>query len=140
MPWPCCACRAHFSAAQGALRRCPAKMEELDSVKSSPEATGRQDDRKQLGLARGVPKSEYKRLGRVALPTRSWKTVGEFRSAAPLCSLIPKSKSVVANQTDAKDVLKEEDGVFIGLLPAEQSIANTAVEWSGVRWNSCSSS
>jgi hypothetical protein len=52
----------------------------------------------------------------------------------PIMFVDPKSKSVVANQTDAKDVLKDEDGVFIGLLPAEESIANTAVEWSGVHW------
>ena len=52
----------------------------------------------------------------------------------PMMFADPKSHFIVANQADANGVLKAEDGVFTGFLPANQNIANTAVEWSGVRW------
>ena len=52
----------------------------------------------------------------------------------PIMFVDPKSRSIVASEADAKGVLKTEGGVFIGSLPADQTIANTAVEWSGVHW------
>ena len=45
-----------------------------------------------------------------------------------------QSRFVVANQADTKGMLKEESEVYIGFLPKDQSIANTAFDWSGVRW------
>ncbi len=33
-----------------------------------------------------------------------------------------------------KGALAAKDGAFVGVLPANQNVANTAVEWSGVRW------
>jgi hypothetical protein len=52
----------------------------------------------------------------------------------PIMLVDPQSRSVVASEADAKGLLKAEDGVFVGLLPTDQNIANTAVEWSGVYW------
>ena len=52
----------------------------------------------------------------------------------PIMFVDPTSRFVVASQADAKGVLKPEGNVFIGSLPADQIIANTAVEWSGVHW------
>lgn len=52
----------------------------------------------------------------------------------PIMFLDPQSRSIVASQADAKRLLKAEGGVFVGLLPTDQNIANTAVEWSGVYW------
>jgi hypothetical protein len=52
----------------------------------------------------------------------------------PIMFVDPQSRSIVANQADAKGLLKADGGVFIGLLPTDQNIANTAVEWSGVHW------
>jgi hypothetical protein len=46
----------------------------------------------------------------------------------------PKSHFIVANQADANGVLKAEDGVFTGILPANLNVSNTAFDWSGVRW------
>jgi len=46
----------------------------------------------------------------------------------------PKSHFIVANQADANGVLRAEDGVFTGILPANLNVSNTAFEWSGVRW------
>ena len=52
----------------------------------------------------------------------------------PIMFVDPQSRSIVASQPDAKGLLKAEFGVFVGLLPTDQNIANTAVEWSGVYW------
>ena len=52
----------------------------------------------------------------------------------PLMFVDPGSRSVVANFPDLEGVLKEENGVFLGKLPAAQNIANTAVTWAGLTW------
>ena len=52
----------------------------------------------------------------------------------PIMFVDPTSRFIVASQADAKGVLKPKGGVFIGSLPADQLIANTAVQWSGVHW------
>ncbi|MHB1935620.1 MAG: hypothetical protein ACYCOR_03455 [Acidobacteriaceae bacterium] len=52
----------------------------------------------------------------------------------PIMFVDPASRFIVASQADAKGVLKPEGNVFVGSLPADQIIANTAVEWSGVHW------
>ena len=52
----------------------------------------------------------------------------------PMMFVDPQSRFIVANQADAKGILKAEGGVFIGTLPASQNISNTAVDWSGVHW------
>jgi len=52
----------------------------------------------------------------------------------PMMFVDAASREIVASEADAKGVLKAQDGVFVGMLPADQNVANTAVEWSGVRW------
>jgi hypothetical protein len=52
----------------------------------------------------------------------------------PIMFVDAPSRSVVASEGDAKGVLRASDGVFVGVLPANQNVANTAVEWSGVKW------
>ncbi len=52
----------------------------------------------------------------------------------PIMFVDAPSRSIVASKSDAKGVLAEKDGAFVGVLPASQNVANTAVEWSGVRW------
>ena len=44
------------------------------------------------------------------------------------------SRAVVANQPDEESKLTEKDGVFVGVLPPEVGIANTSLQWAGVRW------
>lgn len=41
---------------------------------------------------------------------------------------------VVGNEPDAKGLLHAQEGVYTGSYPKELNIANTSVEWSGVRW------
>jgi hypothetical protein len=52
----------------------------------------------------------------------------------PMMFVDPGTRSIVANQPDAKGVLTLQNGVYVGLLPKSQNIANTAMEWSGTRW------
>jgi hypothetical protein len=52
----------------------------------------------------------------------------------PIMFVDAPSRSIVASEGDANGVLAAKDGAFVGVLPANQNVANTAVEWSGVRW------
>ncbi|MDB4911695.1 MAG: hypothetical protein JWO39_2518, partial [Gemmatimonadetes bacterium] len=52
----------------------------------------------------------------------------------PIMFVDAPSRSVVASDADGKGVLAAKNGVFIGVMPADQNIANTAVEWSGLKW------
>jgi hypothetical protein len=49
--------------------------------------------------------------------------------------VVPATRQVIANQADAQGKLHAEDGVFLGQLPPEENIANTALDWAGVRWS-----
>jgi hypothetical protein len=58
---------------------------------------------------------------------------------APILLADPTTRAVVANQPDepaagGEERLVEREGVFVGTLPPEVGIANTATEWAGVRW------
>jgi hypothetical protein len=46
----------------------------------------------------------------------------------------PATRAVVASEADGEGVLKRSGEVFVGTLPAEVNVANTAVEWAGVSW------
>ncbi len=52
----------------------------------------------------------------------------------PMMFADPRTRQIVANQADQEGRLKEQDGVWIGTLPPEVGIANTAIDWSGVKW------
>ncbi len=52
----------------------------------------------------------------------------------PIMFVDPQSRYVVANKADANGILKAEGNVFVGYLPKDQNVANTAADWSGVHW------
>lgn len=52
----------------------------------------------------------------------------------PLLLVDPSTRSVVGNRADASGALKPRAGVFVGELPGDVGIANTAVDWGGTRW------
>ncbi len=52
----------------------------------------------------------------------------------PIMLVDPQSRQLIASHADGKGELKARDGVFVGALPADQNVANTAMEWSGTRW------
>ena len=53
---------------------------------------------------------------------------------APVLLVEPQTRAVVANQADRESVLTKNGSVFAGRLPAQVNVANTAVEWAGVKW------
>ena len=52
----------------------------------------------------------------------------------PLLLVDPASRTFVANQNDASGSLRDAGGVFTGALSQEQVVANSSLEWSGLRW------
>lgn len=52
----------------------------------------------------------------------------------PMLLVDPATRMVVANQGDQQSRLSKKGDVFVGHLPEEVGIANTAVNWSGVKW------
>lgn len=54
--------------------------------------------------------------------------------AGPILLVDTVTRAIYANQADANGRLKREGGIYTGTLPQDQPIANTSVEWSGVKW------
>lgn len=54
--------------------------------------------------------------------------------AGPLLFADPRSKYVVANQADAEGKLVASGGVWVGTLPPEIGVANTAIKFGGTHW------
>jgi hypothetical protein len=52
----------------------------------------------------------------------------------PMLFADPATRSVVANQPDGGGQLKAQGKVFVGKLPENVNIANTATSWGGVTW------
>lgn len=52
----------------------------------------------------------------------------------PMLFVDRKTRTVVANQADAEGSLTKNGNVFVGKLPAKVQIANTAIDWAGVKW------
>ncbi len=52
----------------------------------------------------------------------------------PMLFVDPVTRQIVANQLDHAKTLREQDGVWVGMLPPGQQPANTAFTWGGVRW------
>src|SRR2546421_5560106 len=52
----------------------------------------------------------------------------------PMLFIEPETRTVVANQPDAKGALSKQGEVFVGHWPETENIANTAVQWAGAKW------
>ena len=52
----------------------------------------------------------------------------------PMLFVEPATRATVANEADAGGVLHQEGNVYVGTLPKDVAVANTAVEWEGKRW------
>jgi hypothetical protein len=52
----------------------------------------------------------------------------------PILLVEPQSRTILANSSDAGGFLSRNGTVYTGILPDNIPIANTAVDWSGVRW------
>jgi hypothetical protein len=53
----------------------------------------------------------------------------------PMLLVVPATRQVIASQADAQGKLHAEGGVFVGRLPEDQTLANTSLDWAGVRWS-----
>jgi len=52
----------------------------------------------------------------------------------PLFFVDPGTRFVVANQVDNEEQLVDSEGLWVGELPLDENMANTATHWAGVRW------
>jgi hypothetical protein len=52
----------------------------------------------------------------------------------PILLVDPATRSIFANQPGGKHELKAEGQIFVGKLPDEMNVANTAVDWAGTKW------
>jgi hypothetical protein len=52
----------------------------------------------------------------------------------PFLLVDPASRQMVSNRQDPGKILAPRGGVFVGVLQANMSIANTSIEWQGSRW------
>lgn len=52
----------------------------------------------------------------------------------PIIFVDPQTRNAVANQPDKEGRLKPVDGVWVGTVPADLTVANTAADWAGVHW------
>jgi hypothetical protein len=52
----------------------------------------------------------------------------------PVIFVDRKTRMVAANQSDREGNLTREGEIFVGKLPERINIANTAIEWAGVKW------
>ncbi|HEX3072578.1 MAG TPA: hypothetical protein VHP30_03090 [Ignavibacteriales bacterium] len=53
---------------------------------------------------------------------------------APLLLVDPSTRKVLANFPDTSHILRKEGEIYTGILPDDVNIANTALEWGGVKW------
>lgn len=55
--------------------------------------------------------------------------------AGPLLLVDPKTRQVWASEADGEGQLKDQQGIFTGILPKNVVVSNTAMEWAGKRWS-----
>ena len=53
----------------------------------------------------------------------------------PMLFVDPQSRTIVANEPDRNNLLRSENGVWVGTLPPEMNPANTAVDFGGQKWS-----
>ncbi|WP_414494832.1 hypothetical protein [Stenotrophomonas maltophilia] len=52
----------------------------------------------------------------------------------PMMLVDASSRELAASHPDAQGTLTARNGIFVAQLPADATVANTAVDWSGTRW------
>lgn len=58
----------------------------------------------------------------------------DFDLYGPLLMVDPETRKVYANYADKNGALKPQGDIFMGILPQQVNIANTALDWNGKRW------
>lgn len=62
------------------------------------------------------------------------KNLWSYDLYAPILFVQPDTRELYANYPDTAGALKKEGTIFTGILPKEINIANTAIDWNGIRW------
>ncbi|NVN43052.1 hypothetical protein HW537_03940 [Asaia siamensis] len=52
----------------------------------------------------------------------------------PIMLVDPKTRTLYANRNTTEHDLRAEGSLFTGTLPPDVSIANTSIDWAGIRW------
>src|ERR1044071_2370503 len=52
----------------------------------------------------------------------------------PMMFADPNTRVVLTSEPDGEGLLKRSGEVYVGTLPSNVNVANTAVEWAGVNW------
>lgn len=52
----------------------------------------------------------------------------------PILFVERATRTVVANQADKEGILTKSADAFVGKLPPNVNVANTAIEWAGIKW------
>ncbi|MFN2508713.1 MAG: hypothetical protein ABR589_08060 [Chthoniobacterales bacterium] len=52
----------------------------------------------------------------------------------PVLLINPETRAVFTNGADRENRLMNDDGVYVGKLPDDINVANTAADWAGVKW------
>lgn len=76
---------------------------------------------------------QYFHEARVICTEDSGKLWGVFL-CGPMMFVDRNTRAVVTNQKDREGNLIQEGNIFVGKLPRQVNIANTAMEWAGVKW------
>lgn len=53
----------------------------------------------------------------------------------PMMFVDPGTRQIMANQIDLEEKLTKQGEVFVGRLPEKEAIANTSINWAGVKWS-----
>ncbi|AJH15000.1 hypothetical protein [Myroides profundi] len=62
------------------------------------------------------------------------KSLWDIDLYGPILLIDSETRAIYANEGDKENKLKPQEGVYIGTLPKNINIANTAIEWKGKRW------
>ena len=63
----------------------------------------------------------------------AWQ-IWQHSLCGPVLFVHPQTRKVYASHSDKSGLLKQQGHLYVGTLPTEQPIANTATEWAGIRW------
>lgn len=66
--------------------------------------------------------------------TQKWKNLWGANLYGPILLVDPGTRQLYANFQDTAGVLRQDGEIYTGVLPNEQNIANTAINWNGRRW------
>ena len=87
-----------------------------------------------LGQPRSMKDTVAVYFNEIEIVTQENKNLWNYDLYAPILLVRPDTRETYANFPDTAGTLKKDGSVFTGFLPKTVNIANTSIEWNGVRW------